>query len=72
MSLLYRQGDGREQGYSWRAAGGEQTGEESQGSTITDVHRNSNDENNLLDIAGEVEVSTQGNINNENDEKEEE
>ena len=42
------------------AAGCEQTGEESQGATITDVHRNPDDENYPLDIAGEEEVTTQG------------
>ena len=40
--------------------GGQQTGEESQGSTIANVHRNPNDKNYQLDIAGEEEVTTQG------------
>ena len=54
------------------AAGGQQTGEESQGSTITDVHRNPNDENYQLDIAGEEEVTTWGKEDVEDDEEEDE
>ena len=54
------------------AAGGEQTGEDPQGATIADVHRNPDDENYLLDVAGEEEVTTQANEDVEDDEEDEE
>ena len=40
------------------ASGGQQTDEESKGSTIANVYRNPSDENYPLDIAGEEEVTT--------------
>ena len=41
------------------AAGGEPLGEDPQVATVADVHRNPDDDNYLLDKAGEEEVSTQ-------------
>ena len=54
------------------ATGVEQTGEESQVSTIADVHRNPDNENYPLDVAGEEEVTTQGKEDVEDDEEDEE
>ena len=55
-----------------RAAGGEPLGEVPQVATIADVHRNPDDKNYLLDVAGEEEVTTQGKEDVEDDEKDEE
>ena len=41
------------------AAGGESLGEDPQVATVADVHRNPDDDDYLLDIAGEEEVTTQ-------------
>ena len=41
------------------AAGGEPLGEDPQVATVADVHRNPDDDDYLLDIAGEEEVTTQ-------------
>ena len=54
------------------ATGGQQAGEQSQGSTIANVQRNPDDENYPLDIAGEEEVTTQGKEDIEDDEEDEE
>ena len=54
------------------AAGGEPLGEDPQVATIADFHRNPDDENYLLDIAGEEEVITQGKEDVEDDEEDEE
>ena len=41
------------------AAGGEPLGEDPQVATVADVHRNPNNDDYPLDVAGEEEVSTQ-------------
>ena len=41
------------------AAGGEPLGEDPQVATVADIHRNPDDDNYPLDVAGEEEVSTQ-------------
>ena len=41
------------------AAGGEPLGEDPQVATVADVHRNPDDDDYPLDVAGEEEVSTQ-------------
>ena len=55
-----------------RAAGGEPLGEDPQVATIADVHRNSDNEDYLLDVAGEEEVTTQDMEDMEDDEEDEE
>ena len=56
------------------AAGGEPLGEDPQVATVADVHRNPNDDNYPLDVAGEEEVTTQDkeDVEDEEDEEDEE
>ena len=54
------------------AAGGEQLGEVATVATVADVHRNPDDDNYPLDVAGEEEVTTQGKEDVEEDEEDEE
>ena len=56
------------------AAGGEPLGEDPQVATVADVHRNPNDDDYPLDVAGEEEVTTQDkeDVEDEEDEEDEE
>ena len=54
------------------AAGGEPLGEDPQVATVADVHRNPDDDDYLLDVAGEEEVTTQDKEDMEDDEEDEE
>ena len=51
---------------------GEPLGEDPQVATVAEVHRNPNDENYMLDIAGEEEVTTQEEEDEEDEEEDEE
>ena len=51
---------------------GEPLGEDPQVATVTEVHRNPDDENYPLDVAGEEEVTTQDNEDEEDEEEDEE
>ena len=54
------------------AAGGEPLGEDPQVATVADVHRNPDDDDYPLDVAGEEEVTTQDKEDVEEDEEDEE